>query len=353
MVNLTHLYFQKHLLHTQTRVSSPLAVAASICGINAQRGVTIYLSCWNRIHNFRKGDLDKQLYQTRQLVKMWCMRGTVHIVPSDQFFMYKKATNPARLWLPSDVSEDFCEKVVKVLDEPLTKSQIADRIQSKVTLNRKELRIKVGRAVRMLGYKGVVVFGNPLGKGFHFKEYEFALVRNWLPGPESITEEKARKILLSTYLKCYGPAKIQDFAYWAGFTVGEARKVLHSVNVEEIEIGGNPYYTTPGDVAEPEKELENQIALLPEYDSYVMGHKDKSRIIKKNYKKQVFLPFAAVAATIVKNGQIIGTWKMKKDKTLKFQINPFEKLEEDDMCSIHEEIEKIAQFMGLEHDISL
>lgn len=352
IVDLTQLYFERQFLSAKEKAAAPLHVAGSICGINAQRGVTIYLSCWNRIQGFKKRDLDTQLYETKELVKTWCMRGTVHIIPSDQFYLYQKATNPSRLWSPSDISEDFCEKVVKTLEEPLTKSEIADRIQGKVNLDEKELRVKVGRAVRMLGYRGVVVFGNPRGKGFFFKEYEFVLAQDWVPHEDDAgSEQDTRRILLSNYLECYGPATIQDFAYWAGFKVREARKVLESVDTEEIRIGAKKYYVNPGDDLKIDGET-NQIVLLPEYDSYVMGHKDKSRFIEESYRSRVFLPFAQVDPTIVKDGRVIGTWSMKKGKNLlTFQINPFGKLEEHDMCSIREEMEKMSQFMGLDFSV--
>lgn len=328
--NLTQLYFRRQLLHSSTKVSTPLEVADSICGINAQRGVTIYLSCWNRISHFEKKDLDRALYTTKELVKMWCMRGTVHIIPSHHFHIYQRATDPSRLWLP-DIPEEFCKKIINVLDEPLTKSEITDRITD--TTNRK-LQVKVGRTVRMLGYKGIIVFANPLGKEFYFREYKFVLAKDWLSHIDSITEEEARKILFLNYLKCYGPARIQDFAYWAGFKVGEARNILKSVDVNQLRIDGKSYYMTgrTSDHHHNDTTQNHEIVLLPEYDSYVMGHKYKSRILKESYRQQVFLPYAAVAATIVKDGAVIGTWKAKKGKNaLAFEITPFETIDESCM----------------------
>jgi uncharacterized protein YcaQ len=349
-VNLTRLYFQRQLLHEKTKADSLRDVAASICGVNAQRGITIYLSFQNRMRDFRKEDLDRALYQTKELVKIWCMRGTVHIIPSAQFEWYQKATTPSRLWQPSDISEDFCEKVVAVLEEPLTKSEITERIMEKVAMREKELRTKVGRAVRVLGYNGVIVFGNPRGTGVHVREYEFALAENWLQPDKSITEDEARKILLTSYMRCYGPATVQDFAYWAGFKVREARKICESVDLEEVKIGSRSYMKIPGDSLNYEE--ENSIVLLPPYDSYVMGHKDKKRIIEEQYKSRVFLPLASVAATIVKNGQVIGTWKTKKDgSTLVIWVGVFEESEEHDMDSIQEEIQKIARLIDVEYRI--
>lgn len=348
---LTDLYFKRQHLSKVNKAQSPVEAAASICGVNAQRSITIYLAFWNRVQNLQKKDLDRALYNTRELVKTWCMRGTVHVVPSHQFQMYTKAAAPFRSWSP-DISDDLCEKVVKALEEPLTKSEITEKIQGGVP--EKGFRTKVARAVRLLGYKGIVVFADALGSGFYTREYKFALAENWLPhGSKQEEPEEARQDLLVQYLGCYGPATVQDFAYWAGFKVREAREIFGSIDTEEVKMRGRPYYVKAGDQLDVNTGTgSDEIILLPEYDSYVMGHKDKFRILKEVYKSQVFLPLASVAATIVKNGFVIGTWSMKKEKKLlKFQINSFETFKEEDIDLIHNEMEKIAHFMNLEYCI--
>lgn len=352
LTDMTRLYFERQLLGAKTRVHHPVEVASSICGVNAQRGVTIYLAFWNRMHNLKKEDLDHALYRTRELVKIWCMRGTVHVVPSSQFRMYSAATTPFRLWAP-DISDSLCEKVIKVLEEPLTKSEIVDRIQGKVDVPEKDLSSQIARSVRILGYKGIIVFADALGTGFYTREYKFALAENWLPSEPLLSEEEARQHLLLNYLDCYAPATIQDFAYWAGFKVGEARKVFDSIDKEEVKIGGRPYYVRAEDALDAKEDETDRIVLLPEYDSYIMGHKDKSRILKEEHRTQVLLPFASVAATVVKNGRVVGTWNMKKEKrTLLFQMNPFDEHEERDLSLIHEEVKRIARFMDLEYCIN-
>ncbi|KYK33349.1 MAG: hypothetical protein AYK18_15070 [Theionarchaea archaeon DG-70] len=350
VLDLTRLYYTRQLLHAKTKANDPAEVAESICGVNAQRGVTVYLSFWNRMHNFRKEDLDRALYKKKILVKNWCMRGTLHIIPSSQFYMYMKATNPSYSWSVSDNFKNFCQKILKIFDEPLTKSEIVDRIRDKTDLSEEKLPIWVSSAVRYLGYKGVIVYGKPLGKGIYIRECRFTLAKDWLPNVDlSISEDEARKDLLLNYLSCYGPATVQDFAYWAGIRVREARSIFDSVNVQQVKIEGlkQKYYTRLGDKYNTRYE-EDQIVLLPQYDSYIMGHKNKSRIIEENHKSEIFLPLAVVRATIIKNGNIIGTWKMKKNgKTLKFQVTPFKKVDESVQSEIDAEIKKITHVMGV------
>lgn len=68
--------------------------------------------------------------------------------------------------------------------------------------------------------------------------------------------------------------------------------------------------------------------LLPKFDSFVLGHKDRARIIKLEHLKKVYRPkIGDVAATLLINGQITGTWKHEKTKaTLRITITPFTKV---------------------------
>ena len=67
-------------------------VTKDICGLHAQVAITPYLSLWNRVESFRKEVLEKELYEKRTLVKIWCMRRTLHIVSTEQVMEYYQAT---------------------------------------------------------------------------------------------------------------------------------------------------------------------------------------------------------------------------------------------------------------------
>jgi len=79
-----------------------------------------------------------------------------------------------------------------------------------------------------------------------------------------------------------------------------------------------------------------------------MGHKDKERILDIAYKKKVFLPLADVAATILINDRIIGTWKYKKGrKTPSFQIKLFNKKYNEKTKIIKSEIQRMSKFLEI------
>jgi len=90
--------------------------------------------------------------------------------------------------------------------------------------------------------------------------------------------------------------------------------------------------------------------LLPKFDSFVLGHKDRTRIIQSEYMKHVFRPkIGDVAATLLINGHIIGTWRHKKTKnSLTVTITPFQKLLKEDLKEVEEKTKALSQFMGVD-----
>jgi hypothetical protein len=59
-----------------------LQVAADLCGLHAQVMSSAELTLWARVDELRPGDLARELWDERRLVKTWAMRGTLHLLPA-------------------------------------------------------------------------------------------------------------------------------------------------------------------------------------------------------------------------------------------------------------------------------
>lgn len=89
--------------------------------------------------------------------------------------------------------------------------------------------------------------------------------------------------------------------------------------------------------------------LLPKYDSYLMGHKNRSRIIRDELLQKVYRPVVGeVAATVLINGRIVGTWTSKKTKRiLKIAVSPLERPASDILVALKRPPEELASFIGV------
>jgi hypothetical protein len=244
MEQVRRFTLERHFL-TQTAERKQLAeVASRICGLNAQSARGQYLSLWSRIRGFKQADLAKALYEDKSLVRAWLVRGTVHAVPAADFAIYHKAVGRllAEGWDDTVLKRDpdlhslkprLYPRVMEALGtECLTKQDVITRLRSLLRGHTVKARMRlVSRALRGLAYQGLVCHAEPTGPWYHFKDNRFAALSTWQPGIDldAIDETEARQQLLLRYLNGYGPASVQDFAYWTGLKVREATAALDAV----------------------------------------------------------------------------------------------------------------------------
>jgi len=368
LAKLNRLYLIKHHLFQKASRKDLVKVVDHVCGLHAQAPATPYLSLWSRVENFENDLLDKALYREKTLVKVWCMRGTLHVIPSGDMPVYNRALR--RMWFehhgrymraPDWPSIDERKNVIypKILQalaqKPLKRKELNDKVRLLMKDDSKpyqRLFSGWGGILKETAYEGLTVHAQPCER-----ESCFARLDSWLPDLDlnKIGEEEAQRRLFIKYLRGYGPATQQDFVLWSGLMAGDAKRAIENASllVKEVEIEGveGRFWLLKEDL----KTLDSislkekmPVSLLPKFDSILLGHKDRTRIIRDEYKKRVFKPVVGdIAATVLVNGRVIGTWKPKKTKhALTVMITPFEKISKEDLKEIEDRATALSQFMG-------
>jgi hypothetical protein len=77
--------------HLEERVSKrkALDVVGEIGGLHAQLMSSAELSLWARVDKLKRNDVEKWLWTDRRLVKTWAMRGTLHLLTSDEYPLWQ------------------------------------------------------------------------------------------------------------------------------------------------------------------------------------------------------------------------------------------------------------------------
>jgi len=75
----------RHSLITPAPRTKLVDVVARVCGIHAQVMPSAEISLGLRIRGFTRVDLDDALWQKRELVKAYGIRGTVHVLPAREY----------------------------------------------------------------------------------------------------------------------------------------------------------------------------------------------------------------------------------------------------------------------------
>lgn len=142
------------------------------------------------------------------------------------------------------------------------------------------------------------------------KQFTYALLDERVPAARARPREEALAELATRYFRTRGPATVYDFAWWSGLTVSDAGRGIESIvsSLERRTADGRTYWMA-GD-APPAVAAPGVAHLLPNYDEYFIGLKDRSAISETIAASRVAVTADAFAGhVIIVNGQLVGGWK--------------------------------------------
>jgi hypothetical protein len=250
------------------------------------------------------------------------------------------------------------------LDKPtLTKSYalLENVLQGNKQLTRTEIGsaferagIKKAEGIR-LGYflmsaelDGIICSGARKGK-----QFTYALLEERVPNVKTLPRPEALAELTRRYFATRGPATLQDFAWWSGLTMADAKQGVESLRSQFVsqEINGKPYWFD-GSVS-PVKEKSPTAHLLPNYDEYFIGFKDRSAIgeLAKQAGIRSDDPSFLAHVTIL-DGQLVGGWRrtLRKD-AVQVQFLPITQLTPAQVRAVNQAAARYAEFLELPLEI--
>jgi len=356
---------RQHLLE-RTPPDEAIAVIDDLMGLNAQGALNFQLSLWNRVSELSRDFLPQALFEERSLVRSWLMRDTVHIIPASRLKLYRAALkrplmNEWNRWTIKTGKKESPEEweplyplVLERLEKrPLTMNELLEEMGWSGQDDKRTL----SRLVREMSLRGLLCHAASSGPWYHNTEHAFTRVDMWLPSSREVPPEEREALteLVRRYLRSYGPATASDFSYWSGLRVRDAQPAFEAIadSTEEIYITGQRrkclVLKEDINLLCSSHDLPPNVRLLPQFDALVMGHKDKSRFMRPDDRKSIFLPRAGVAATILLDGRVEGVWKMrKKKKQWALELSPFRDLSEEEDEALGKEIEELRRFTGFE-----
>ena len=102
--------------------------------------------------------------------------------------------------------------------------------------------IRLGLMVFVLELDQVVCSGPRQGK-----QFTYALFDERVRGALALPPDEARTALAARYVASHGPVTINDFVWWSGLTVGEAKRAFEAVSpaLRTEQIGEDTYWSSP------------------------------------------------------------------------------------------------------------
>jgi hypothetical protein len=336
-----------------SRSTSLVDVVRQVCGVHAQVQASAELQLAARVDGVTQQDVRDALWRERTLVKAWTLRGTLHLHPADElplWFAAKRAVagEPEDLpaWPdprgvvhpPVSVAElaELQQTTREVLaGEPLLREQLADEVVRRAG-KKHEGRLRSGFSF----FLDEVCQGPPQGN-------KITLVRadTWVEGWRDVGDEEALREVVRRFLYAYGPSRPAEFRAWFGADVA-----FDLVDVEEVDVEGHRSFVLAGDTDFPD--AQKSVRLLPEYDVYVMGFREREHLVPERVREQVaahgrgrYEGPAGVRFLLV-DGVAAGLWERKKRaKSLELTVAATRGV---NRAALAREAERYAAFLGVE-----
>ena len=344
-----------HLLRRAPRADL-VAVVSDLCCVQTQLSSAAELALWARVRGLTSEDVESALWRERSLVKTWCMRGTTHLLPAAEFPMYVAALREsavardrnwiARYGITEREMDAMADAVVDALASgPLARRELADRVVGLVGPKaRRWVEHSWGGIVRRPCFQGRVCFGAPQGR-----EVTFVRTDQWVAHKANLSPEDARTEMLRHYLRAYGPATSQDFLAWSGMAAKDVRSSWDSTSgIAEVAVEGQRAWMLREDLTQlSRKEGRESVRLLPSFDTYLLGHRDKGHLVDAAHYKRVYRKAGWLSPVVLVDGRVAGVWTHRKIRGgWDVRIEPFRPLTRLEREGIAAEVEDLGRFLG-------
>jgi len=141
------------------------------------------------------------------------------------------------------------------------------------------------------------------------KQFTYALLDERAPATPALDRDEALLSLAKLYFTTRGPATAKDFGWWSGLAAADVKLAIELAgeDLDQYVEGGQKYWLGESVAA---KVKRAPIAhLLPNYDEYFIGFKDRSAIGERLRKSRVKAPSQSLIANLIMiDGQFAGGW---------------------------------------------
>jgi hypothetical protein len=345
--------------HLTTPGDSAAGVVAAMCGAHAQILSAGELSVGLRLAGAARADVRAALWGTRELVKTFGPRGTVHLLPTRDLPMWTGALaavprplpgfDPSVRLSPDELDEVVAGIGIVLADATLTIDELDEALADEVggwAVERcmpafQELWPRWRQAVDRAANRGVLCFGPDRDR-----KVTYTSPRQWSPGFAPLPAEQALAGLVRAYLTGYGPATPAHFAKWLSAPVPWATELFERVG--GLERVGEWGFVPAGDTEFPDAS-PREVRLLPYFDAYGVGSHPRRLVFPGPAGERALNRNQAGNFPVLLLGGVVGgVWHQKRaGRHLDVTVEPLAELSPGRRRALDAEVDRVAAFQGL------
>ncbi|TGD59671.1 winged helix DNA-binding domain-containing protein [Flavobacterium humi] len=286
-----------------------------------------------------------------EIIRTHLLRPTWHLASCDDIYWLLELSSPQiksnmRPRLKElELSEAVLSKSNAIIEKALAGHHHLTREEIASLLNDAGIATNDNRLSHILVYaemEGIVCSGATKGK-----KQTYALLPERVQQTKKFTKEESLAKLAQTYFSSHGPATLQDFIWWSGLPIKDARAALEMVKsgLMSETIDSDTFYFLQH-VPMPKGNTPS-LYLLPAFDEFLISYKNRTAsLLLENHKKTIsnngiFYPI------IVLNGKVAGLWKrtIKKESVI-IETDLFQSENRGIDELFHEKLEAFGSFLN-------
>lgn len=292
----------------------------------------------------------RRLDRDRRALRIPGMRGTAFLAPRNLAPRIFTAVRPPharvlRSLKRHDISTGDYERLAERILAAAVRPTRSDGLREAAGIEGPAL----GTVLRCLRYEGriLALAGEPLTSSPH----HYVATDAWAPeGLDAGDPSEALAWLAGAYLDAYGPARVEDFAWWAGVgkrSAAQAVAASDTVDVGEGLLLPARHETDFDRVRRP----RGAVDLLPRWDAYTMGHAPdgRSRLVHPDVQQRVYEPIGVGLPgdgnpVALVEGEAVATWTFSIKEGA--EVQAFDTLGPTIGRKVEERLEAVAGFLA-------
>jgi hypothetical protein len=320
-------------LDVQRDRQSASNVVRQVVAVQAQDRAAAALGVAVRADDVTLAAVDDARNLERSIVRLWCLRGTLHLVAAEDVHWLLELMRPhlaaanRRRRLELGLDDADTERGLRIIAqslaarEPLTRAQIAEHLRRGGIAWEGQATIHL---IWRAAMDGLVCYGpDQLG------QETFVALDDWVAAtPRRTTPADPALELARRYLAAYGPATGADFGAWSGLPSRDARRAWSALRSEARSVS-TPYgemllserHATPGD---------GVVRLLPGFDGIWIAYREHDVFLGRKYHRRVFPGGGVIRPLVFADDHVVGTWARRATpRRVEISVVLFEALDND------------------------
>jgi hypothetical protein len=338
------------------RLTAPVDVVRTLGAVQAQDYAGARWAIGQRLVAATDSAID-EVTDSGQLLRTHVLRPTWHLVAPEDIRWMLKLTAPrvkssmAAYHRALGFDEKTCGRGQEIIRKALEGGNALTRSELGAVLKRARFRHcslqPLGHLLMRAELDAVVCSGPRRGK-----QSTYALLDERAAGtPDKDRDESIAELALR-FFSTRGPASVQDFGWWSGLAAADARR---GAELLPKEFSAATFNDTKMWFLERKLPRMAPVAhLLPNYDEYFIGFKDRSAIggRVRSVKLAGWQNAAFFGHLAFVNGDLVGGWKrVQERKTTVMVFTMVAKLAASERKLVERAVAKYAAFLGHQLEI--